>query len=99
MKELTHQEMIDKGSIVNDDSGLNTRPNDAKWMIAEGWDAVSVAMRFHYHYEKMAPVFGYETRAETKVFDPTSKNGRLMIAVCEQMLLEICKQSSEGEEG
>ena len=30
MKELTHQEMIDKGSIVNDDSGLNTRPNDAK---------------------------------------------------------------------
>ncbi len=35
MKELTHQEMIDKGSIVNDDSGLNTRPNDAKAMIAE----------------------------------------------------------------
>lgn len=37
---------------------------------------------FHDTYERLAPSFGYETRQDTKRFDPTSANGRLMIAVC-----------------
>jgi hypothetical protein len=43
------------------------------------------ARKFHEAYERLAPSFGYETRAETKQFDPTSPNGRLMIAVCSEL--------------
>ena len=45
-------------------------------------DALTLAIRFHETYERLAPSFGYETRADTKTFDPESKNGRLMVAVC-----------------
>lgn len=45
-------------------------------------DALALAIRFHETYERLAPSFGYETRPDTKVFDPESKNGRLMVAVC-----------------
>jgi hypothetical protein len=41
-----------------------------------------LARRFHDTYERLAPQFGYETRADTKAFDPNSPNGRLMMAVC-----------------
>jgi hypothetical protein len=44
--------------------------------------AERLARRFHEAYERLAPSFGYETRADTKAFDPESPNGRLMIAVC-----------------
>jgi hypothetical protein len=44
--------------------------------------AEEMARFFHETYEKMAPFFGYETRQETREFDPTSPNGRLMVAVC-----------------
>lgn len=42
----------------------------------------ALARRFHEAYERLAPSFGYETRTETRQFDPTTPNGRLMIAVC-----------------
>ena len=42
----------------------------------------ALAVLFHETYERLAPQFGYETRTETRQFDPTSQNGRLMIAVC-----------------
>lgn len=45
-------------------------------------DGRKIAQEFHDAYERMAPSFGYETRKETKAFDPGSPNGRLMIAVC-----------------
>lgn len=45
----------------------------------------NLARRFHEAYERLAPSFGYETRQETRQFDPTSKNGRLMIAVCAEI--------------
>jgi len=45
--------------------------------------------QFHDAYERLAPSFGYETRADTKQFDPTSKNGRLMIAVCDVVLRDL----------
>lgn len=45
--------------------------------------ALRLAKLFHETYEQLAPSFGYETRSDTKVFDTESKNGRLMVAVCE----------------
>lgn len=39
------------------------------------------AREFHEAYERLAPQFGYETRPETREFDPESPNGRLMMAV------------------
>lgn len=59
-----------------------TTPPAASISAGEGEDAVAVARRFHETYERLAPQFGYETRAETRAFDPDSANGRLMIAVC-----------------
>ncbi len=40
------------------------------------------AILFHDTYERLAPAYGYETRPDTKRFDPTSANGMLMIDVC-----------------
>ena len=47
--------------------------------------ALRIARKFHNLYESLAPQFGYETRADTKAFDPDSKNGKLMVAVCGEM--------------
>jgi len=44
-----------------------------------------LARRFHDTYERLAPEFGYETRTDTREFDPQSSNGRLMIAVCKEI--------------
>jgi hypothetical protein len=52
-------------------------------------NALELAIYFHATYERLAPSFGYETRTETRVFDPNSKNGRLMVAVCEEMLQRL----------
>lgn len=52
-------------------------------------DALSLAVRFHETYERLAPSFGYETRTETRAFDPTTPNGRLMVAVCGELLLAL----------
>jgi len=51
-------------------------------------DAETLARKFHEIYERLAPHFGYETRKETRDFDPESNNGRLMIAVCAEILAE-----------
>lgn len=51
--------------------------------------AVNFAYKFHRYYEEMAPEYGYETRQETKEFDPKSPNGRLMVAVCERILANL----------
>lgn len=44
-----------------------------------------LARRFHDLYEQFAPSHGYDTRKDTKVFDPYTANGRLMIAVCSEI--------------
>ena len=49
-------------------------------------DGYPIARAFHDTYERLAPQFGYETRADTKQFDPTTPNGKLMVAVCAEML-------------
>lgn len=48
-------------------------------------EPLALALRFHEVYERLAPSFGYETRTETRVFDPESKNGKLMVAVCAEL--------------
>ena len=51
-------------------------------------EAYRLARRFHELFEQTAPIFGYETRKETKEFDPESPNGRLMAYVCFQIVKE-----------
>jgi hypothetical protein len=53
-------------------------------------DPLDLARRFHEAYERLAPQFGYETRVETREFDPASPNGRLMVAVCQEIIREGC---------
>lgn len=65
-----------------DDSDRQPAPTQA----APDSDALAIATDFHETYERLAPSFGYETRPDTKKFDPTSKNGRLMLAVCKQVV-------------
>lgn len=45
-----------------------------------------LAVLFHETYERLAPTFGYATREETRQFDENSPNGRLMIAVCREIM-------------
>ena len=47
---------------------------------------VELAILFHNTYEKLAPSFGYETRLDTKSFETTTPNGKLMIAVCKEII-------------
>ncbi len=49
-------------------------------------DALQLAMEFHEIYERLAPQYGYTTRTDTKVFDPNTPNGKLMVAVCGEIL-------------
>lgn len=48
--------------------------------------ALALAKQFHEIYERLAPSFGYETRPDTRDFDPDSANGRLMVAVCQEII-------------
>lgn len=45
----------------------------------------ALARAFHDNYERLAPDHGYETREDTKAFDPNSANGKLMIAVAAEI--------------
>ena len=49
---------------------------------------IEIAKSFHDTYEKLAPKYGYKTRDDTKVFDPFSDNGRLMMRLFIQLLLK-----------
>lgn len=52
---------------------------------------LDMAIDFHDIYEKLAPDFGYDTRKDTKLFDKDTPNGRLMVAVCEQIINKYLK--------
>jgi len=65
----------------------------ARMREADGISATRLARRFHALYEGLAPEFGYETREQTKRFDPASVNGQLMIAVCASLLQEAALAS------
>jgi len=53
--------------------------------------AEQLAKRFHETYERLAPAFGYKTRAASRVAwaDVPQKNRALMIAVCETLLTQL----------
>lgn len=55
----------------------------------------ALALLFHELYEQKAPQFGYETKAETREFDPESPNGKLMIAVAHEINQTVIKPASE----
>ena len=57
----------------------------------------ALAVLFHNTYETLAPEFGYETREETRIFDPESENGRLTIAVCAE-ILRVLDEGDDDEE-
>lgn len=56
---------------------------------------IQIARKFHKVYEKLAPEFGYTTRPETREFDENSSNGKLMIAVCKEVVLEELDKARE----
>jgi len=58
-------------------------------------DALKLARLFHTTYERLAPNFGYETRTDTKVFDPLSANGQLMLAVCSEIYCALVAQPEQ----
>lgn len=57
---------------------------------------VDVARRFHETYERLAPSFGYETRPDTRAFDPKSPNGKLMTAVCAELARALSTAQADG---
>jgi len=59
-------------------------------------NATILARDFHDFYEQLAPAYGYETRVDTRSFDPTTPNGRLMIAVC-QKIMDRYSRRIQGE--
>lgn len=50
---------------------------------------LELATLFHDTYEALAPVNGYETRPETRAFDPNTPNGKTMIATAAVVLSQI----------
>lgn len=48
-----------------------------------------IAKDFHFLYETYAPMYGYETRDDTKEFNPSSANGMLMRAVVGEIYRNI----------
>jgi hypothetical protein len=62
--------------------------NDAdriNMVTAEAW---ALAVKFHELYERIAPSFGYKTREDTRQFNCDSSNGKLMLAVCMEILVD-----------
>ena len=59
-------------------------------------EAYKWAREFHNLYEETAPMFGYETRKETKEFDPKSSNGRLMAYVCFNIIHQAVAEERRG---
>lgn len=49
-------------------------------------EELALAIAFHETYERLAPDFSYQTRKDTRAFDTTSANGKLMVAVCRELL-------------
>ncbi len=57
-----------------------------------------LAKQFHEIYERLAPSFGYETRIDTREFDPNSKNGKLMIAVTDEIERKMLARAERAEQ-
>ena len=60
-------------------------------------NAVKWARKFHKTYEQLAPQFGYETRKDTREFNPDSPNGQLMVAVMLRVFEGVYMEGGENE--
>ena len=60
-------------------------------------EAEQLARQFHDAYERLAPHYGYETRNDTRSFNPDSPNGRLMIGVCGEIIERLTLTDEERE--
>jgi hypothetical protein len=82
---LTHDDMVHRiltSHMIPKD--LFDKKGELKQETLE--EAAELALFFHNTYEKLAPYFGYETRQDTKDFDFNSPNGKLMVAVCSEVI-------------
>ena len=66
--------------------------NDQNVLIS-GKTPLEIATLFHDTYERLAPSFGYETRPDTKEFDPTTNNGKLMMASCSEVVSKLLEEN------
>ena len=67
----------------NDDLSLKEpSPEEIAKARSRAAHCSALAERFHALYEEIAPLYCYETRKETRKWDPESPNGKLMIATC-----------------
>lgn len=73
---LKNNAIVNVGTLGHIDHGVDTVEVPVETPL-------ELAKMFHDYYEDLAPKYGYKTRPETRVFDPESANGKLMIAVCE----------------
>jgi hypothetical protein len=87
------KQMLTKGEILklddrvveNCERVLRKDVTAAVEALRDSRTTANLARKFHETYERLAPEFGYETRTETREFDPESPNGQLMIAVIEEL--------------
>jgi len=61
------------------------RRNDNQHYGGDGMDAIKLAIMFHNLYEQYAPEYGYKTNEETRIFNASTPNGKLMIRVCREI--------------
>ena len=90
------ERMVDRvgyGRIQNSPSLVFDLQEASRLTDMSDGSAERLAERFNETYELLAPDFGYETRQDTKTFDPESANGKLMIAVCTQMIADSTSES------
>jgi hypothetical protein len=88
-QEFPKQNIIDNWLEKNGDPEITKQvEQEAKELCEQETleEAAELALVFHNTYEKLAPSFGYETRQDTKEFDFKSNNGRLMVAVCSEVI-------------
>jgi len=64
-------------------------PKKSVGIIPTQITGIDLAKIFHELYEELAPRFGYSTRTETREFDENSPNGKLMEAVCCEIINRI----------
>lgn len=68
---------------------------DPKELVEPNSGALTLANTIHRTYERLAPKYGFETRTEFKPFDPRSKQGKLLVAVCHTLLeTDIARQKA-----
>ena len=84
-KKLTKKQTKEMIYVIKNTPSPN-KPNNE-------WE--KIAFLFHNTYEGLAPKFGYETRKDTKEFDPESNNGKLMIATCKAVISKTLQQQRE----